>query len=78
MNEPLTIGTKVKPWGTICGVTNHGGERYYFFEEKGVALIPASDVERMAKMQDRVCLLDNDSSIEFEDHGDEPIKGIEP
>lgn len=39
------IGTKVKPWGAISGVTNNGGERYYFFDEKGVALIPGTVVE---------------------------------
>lgn len=53
-NPPLMLGTHVKPWGKISGVTNHGGERYYFFAEKGVALIPALDVESMAKMQDKV------------------------
>lgn len=46
--SPLPLGTKVKPWGHISGVTNHGGERYYFFAEKGVALIPAIEVEREA------------------------------
>ena len=51
MNEPLKLGTKVKPWGTISGVTNHGGERYYFFTEKGVAMIPGRDVEMMYEKQ---------------------------
>lgn len=50
----LPIGTKVKPWGTICAYSWAKGERYYLFSEKGVAMIPAKDVERMAKKQSKV------------------------
>jgi hypothetical protein len=52
--DMLPIGTKVKPWGAVAGYSWSMGERYYLFAEKGVALIPAKDVERMAKKQDKV------------------------
>lgn len=42
----IPLGTRIEPWGSVSGVTNMGGERYYFFVEKGVALIPGVDVER--------------------------------
>jgi len=49
--NPLAIGTKVKPWGHISAVAILKGERYYFFIEKGVAMIPGVDVERHARLQ---------------------------
>lgn len=44
-NDPIPLGTAVKPWGTVASVAYLQGERYYFFVEKGVAMIPASIVE---------------------------------
>ncbi len=40
--EPLPHGTEVQPWGSICGVTNRGGERFYFLMDRRgtVALMP--------------------------------------
>jgi hypothetical protein len=76
MKEPLLLGTYVHPWGHISGVTNHGGERYYFFSEKGVALIPGWDVERMARKQETV-KMDNGSSITFVDNGEPPLRSVD-
>ena len=44
-SEHLSIGTKVFPWGKIAAVATLKGERYYFFAEKGVAMIPGNAVE---------------------------------
>lgn len=52
--DMLPIGTVVKPWGAVAGYRWTMDERYYMFTEKGVALIPAFDVERMATKQDKV------------------------
>ena len=49
--DPLLLGTKVKPWGTVSAVASLKGERYYFFTEKGVAMIPGRDVEMMYEKQ---------------------------
>lgn len=54
MNAPLKLGTVVKPWGRIAAVQITQGERYYMFAERGVALIPGRDVEKMAQQQHKI------------------------
>ena len=60
MNEPkrkklnqvtgsvIPLGTIVKPYGEVSGVTSRGGERYYFLTGGiGVSLMPADLIEKM-------------------------------
>lgn len=52
MEQHIPLGTRVDPWGVISAV-HSGGERYYMFAEKGVALIPAYVVESAYAQQQR-------------------------
>ena len=52
LNSPsgsvIPLGTIVKPYGEVSGVTNRGGERYYFLAGGiGVSLMPADLIEKM-------------------------------
>jgi hypothetical protein len=45
----VPLGTTISPYGVVSGVTNHGGERYYFLTGawKDVSLMPASLIEKL-------------------------------
>lgn len=47
MSDPLPLGTKVPPYGTVQAVQWMSGERYYFLVNKrgDVAMLPACCVE---------------------------------
>jgi hypothetical protein len=46
MNQPLSIGTQIKPYGKVIAIA-WLGERYYFLsDERGsVAMMPATTIE---------------------------------
>jgi hypothetical protein len=50
LQPPLPLGMTVKPWGKIAAIASLKGERYYFFDGKGVAMIPAFVVEQQIEV----------------------------
>ncbi len=44
----VPLGTILEPYGEVSGVTNRGGERYYFLTGGiGVSLMPSDLIEKM-------------------------------